>query len=172
MIGKKAAAKNETTMEYEAQLKLQAYLDGELPESEARETANRLAKEPEAEALLAELKGMRQVLAGFETAVKLPETREFYWSKIEREIQRGDAPAAESVELPFLLRLRRLLVPASGMAALVVAVCFGLRLTPDSSSAEMQTAMSDPDSITYQDYDTGATVVWFSYPAENEVAKN
>ena len=159
-------------MDYEAQLKLQAYLDGELPEGEARAMASRLAQDPEATALMGELKRTRQALIGFEAAVKMPETREFFWSRIEREIQRQDGASEEkTLPLPFWLRLRRLLVPLTGAAALAVAVWVGLRTTPDVA-AEMQTAMTDPDSITYQDYDTGATVVWFSYPAENEVAKN
>ena len=75
-------------MKQELQLKLQAYLDGELPDGEAREAADLLAQDAEARALLAELKNTRAALAGFEADIKLPESREFYWSKIEREIQR------------------------------------------------------------------------------------
>jgi hypothetical protein len=32
--------------------------------------------------------------------------------------------------------------------------------------------MADAGTITYRDDDSGATVVWFSYPAENEFAQN
>ena len=55
--------------------------------------ANWLARDREAAALLEELRNTRAALAGFEAEVRLPESREFFWSKIEREIQRLEAPA-------------------------------------------------------------------------------
>ena len=58
-------------MEHEVQLKLQAYLDGELSEAEAREIGNLLAKDREAVALQNELRNTRQALAGFETGTEL-----------------------------------------------------------------------------------------------------
>src|SRR5438270_11040101 len=77
-------------MDYDSQLKLQAYLDGELPEGEAREVANWLARDQEAVGLHAELRNTRKAMAGFEAGITLPASREFFWSKIEREIQRQD----------------------------------------------------------------------------------
>src|SRR5579859_1055327 len=104
-------------MDYEAQLRVQAYLDGELPEGEARQVANRLAQDREAVALLAELRQTRQALAGFEAGIRLPESEEFYWSKIKRQIEReqpAEAPArAASL---WAVRLRRWLMPAAGLA--------------------------------------------------------
>src|SRR6267378_6728212 len=85
---KQTAANLGTKMDYDAQLKLQAYLDGELPEAEAREVANWLARDREAAALHTELRNTRQALVGFEVGVELPESREFFWSKIRREIHR------------------------------------------------------------------------------------
>ena len=95
-------------MKDEQQLKLQAYLDGELPDSEVRAVADWIAKDAEAAGLLAELKNTRGALAGFEAEIKLPESREFYWSKIAREIER-----AERVEQS---------VPARTPASIFVAV--------------------------------------------------
>jgi len=80
-------------MDDKAQLKLQAYLDGELPEGEARELATGLAQDQEAAALLAELRQTRDAIAGSEQVRALPESREFYWSKIQRAIERAEAPA-------------------------------------------------------------------------------
>ena len=81
-------------IEYETQLKLQAFLDGELPEDEARTIAARVAQDPEATDLLAELRNTRQALSLFEEGPKLPESREFYWSKIQRAIEQLEpAPA-------------------------------------------------------------------------------
>ena len=104
-------------MDYNAQLKLQAFLDGELPEGEASEVANWVARDREAAALLEELRNTRDALAGFEAGIQLPESREFFWSKIEREIQRLETPAPKPAPAPLFALLRRFLVPASAVAA-------------------------------------------------------
>ena len=88
-------------LEWEEQLKLQAFLDGELPEKEARAMAEKLAREPDSAALLAELRQTRDALAGFEAEIRLPESREFFWSKIEREIQRSEKPTPAPPARPW-----------------------------------------------------------------------
>ncbi len=75
-------------MTHEQQLKLQAFLDGELPEREAREILAWTQRDGAAAALLAELKNTRAAMAKSEPHLSVPESREFFWSKIEREIQR------------------------------------------------------------------------------------
>lgn len=158
-------------IEYEDQLKLQAYLDGELPESEAREVSARLARDPDAAALLNELRQTREGLVGFEDGVRLPETREFYWSKIQREIQRQEAPAASpAAAQPGFAWLRRWLLPASGVAVVLLVALASLRVTPSSSPSGVEVTLADTGAFTYHDYSAGATLVWLSYPAENEVA--
>ena len=154
-------------MNCEDQLKLQAYVDGELPEGEARVLANRVATDSDAVALLAELRNTRKALAGFEETVKLPESREFYWSKIEREIQRLEVKP-EPVSIPFSARLRRFLLPAAAFALLVITGFVAVQhIGPTgSSSARLETASLDPGAITYRDDAQGVTVVWLSYPAE------
>ena len=76
-----------TYMDFDTQLKLQAFLDGELPEDEAREVASLIARDEEARALHAELKNTRRAIKDSQPNVKLPESREFFWSKVERDIQ-------------------------------------------------------------------------------------
>jgi anti-sigma factor RsiW len=160
-------------IDHDSQLKLQAFLDGELPEGEARAVANRLAQDKEAAALLGELRHTREALTAGQPALRLPESREFYWSKIQREIQRQDAQApAPGPATPLLARLRRLLMPATGIALLAIAGLFatgGLTfLRPHVPGIE--TALDDTGAFTYHDDSAGATLVWLSYPAENEVA--
>jgi len=156
-------------MDLEAQLKVQAYLDGELPEAEAREVANLLARDREALALHTELRNTRKALVGSEIGVELPESREFFWSKIEREIQRLEPSEPASVPVPWFARLRRLLVPAAGVALLVVAGLFALN--PQGQTAtEMET--SDSGVFTYRNDAAGTTLVWLSYPAESEVVND
>src|ERR1043166_5396365 len=109
-------------MDPQDQLKLQAFLDGELPESEAREMANRLARDPGATALLTELRQTRQAVRDFEDGTQLPESREFYGSKIKRDIERQENSKTAPAPAPHLLeRLRLLLMPMAGLALLVIA---------------------------------------------------
>ena len=155
-------------MDYHSQLKLQAYLDGELPEAEAREIAGWLARDQDAVALLAELKMTRQAMADFETGVRLPESREFFWSKIERQIQSQETIATAPRLSSLLAAWRRFLVPASGLAAAVLVTVILLRGSP---SPDAESSLSDPGAFTYRDYKNGTTLVWLSYPAD-ELAEN
>src|SRR3954467_4785574 len=120
-------------MDFDAQLKLQAYLDGELPEAEARDVAKWLAKDQEAVLLLGELRNTRQAMASLEAGVRVPESREFFWSKIEREIGRLEQPQRVEQKRPFIFRLQRFLVPLSG--ALALAVVLGVTLLNDGGAS-------------------------------------
>jgi len=157
-------------MDYDAQLKLQSYLDGELPEPEAREVANLLAQDREAVALFAELRNTRQAFVGLEVGVALPESREFFWSKIEREIERQEQAEPAPRSSPMFAAWRRFLMPAGAVAALAMAALIGL--FSDSQGPTHQMAVADPSAFTYHDFSAGTTLVWLSYPAENEFADN
>jgi len=108
-------------MNGELQLKLQAWLDGELPEREAHQVAESVAKDLEAQALLAELRMTKTLLAGNEPALPVPESREFYWSKIERAILRAEPAEHTSEAIPWWAAWRRFVVPA-GVVVLVAGV--------------------------------------------------
>ena len=98
-------------------LKIQSYLDGELSDREARSISEWLATDNEARLLFEELQFTKVALAKNEPELKLPESREFYWSKIEREIRRQDQPVAQPAERPSIFALlHRYLVPAAGVA--------------------------------------------------------
>ena len=154
-------------MENEAKLKLQAYLDGELPEAEAREVATWLARDREAVALHTELKNTRQALVGHEIGVELPESREFFWSKIERDIQRLEPREAVATSRPWAARVRRFLMPIAGVAVLGVAAMLTFN-NGSTNVSEMET--SDSGTFTYHDDAAGATLVWLSHPLESDPA--
>jgi anti-sigma factor RsiW len=162
-------------MDYNAQLKLQAFLDGELPKAEASEVASLVARDREAAALLEELRDTGKVLVGFEEGFQLPESRDFFWSKVQREIQRLEAPAPRSAAASLFARWRRLLVPASALALVLVAVIVLIQPVGQSgrtSAADIETALADAGTFTYRDYEAGTTLVWLSYPADNEGAES
>jgi anti-sigma factor RsiW len=150
-------------MNEEAQFKLQAYLDGELPAGESAGVQEWLARDPEARALLAELQNTNAALAGHEAEVKLPETREFFWSKIEREIGRQSVAATAPLRKSFWARWGwRGLVPAGGFAAVCLLV---LHLAnPGTASAEfvpeLELASDDMGAYTYRNQEDGLTMIW------------
>lgn len=162
-------------MDFDTQLKLQAFLDGELPEDEAREMVSLIARDEEARALHAELKNTRNAVKGSKINVQLPESREFFWSKIERDIQRLEPVRAAAPKVSLFERLRRLLMPMGAFAALVLAGLFTyhqLGLGGRSHGTEMDMAMADADGFTYRDYSAGMTLVWLPFPAENDLAQD
>jgi anti-sigma factor RsiW len=156
-------------MNEDLKIKVQAFLDGELPEAEAREISSRIAADAAVAALHKELKQTRAALAGFEKRIVLPESREFYWSKIQREILRAEAarerPAAEPISVFFWLR--RALVPAAGLAVLAAALLITLRPGRPAAFSALEVASADSSAMTYRNYESGATLVWLSFPAEN-----
>lgn len=159
-------------MDFDTQLKLQAFLDGELPEDEAREMVSWIARDEEAKALHAELKNTRKAIKDSEPNVRLPEAREFYWSKIEREIQRLEPVAQTARSVSPLEFLRRLLMPVSAFAVIVVAGLITFYPGGSSHSPETEVAMANSSAFTYHDYSAGMTLVWLPFPAENELAQN
>ena len=111
-------------MKLERQLELQAYLDGELSSRAARRVAEWLGRDPEAQALAAELRMTKRLLVDNEPEVTVPESGEFYWSRIWRAIEAGGTrPPERAHALRWLFGWRRLFVPLSGVAlALVLAL--------------------------------------------------
>src|SRR5207248_10178203 len=103
---------------HQTELKLQAYLDEELASGEASEIRELLERETEARSLWEELNATRTLLAGNELEFKLPGTREFYWSKIRRQIEREDQRAAVDARQPASAWWIRFLAPAAVLIAL------------------------------------------------------
>jgi len=162
-------------MNQDIQLKLQAYLDGELPAGEASAVAKLLAADTEARGLVAELTNTRDAIIAHEVEIKVPATREFHWSGIRREIERHarSTPTAAR-EVSIFSTLRRLLVPASGVAAVLLAVMLAGHQFYSPGGAfgeEVETTFEDSGAFTYRDYASGTTLVWMDYPAENEFAE-
>lgn len=158
-------------MKQDLQLKVQAFLDGELPSSEAKAVEALIAGNAAARDLLMELTHTRAALKAHEVELKLPETREFYWSKIQRQIARQEQPPVGAPQVSPLLWLRRLLAPAGALAAVLLGVLVVHNQTGLSHArggAVMETDLPDAESFTYRDYSSGTTLVWLSYPAENE----
>ena len=158
-------------MKTELMLKLQSWVDGELPESEAARVAEVVRTDPAAAALALELRTTRGFLAGNEPEVKLAESREFYWSKIERGIESAEAAAPAHGALPWLVALRGFLVPASGFALVAFITMFSIGVfnqNPGTDPAtgqihplvEEQTLSEHVDTISYRTKSENMFVVY------------
>jgi anti-sigma factor RsiW len=151
----------------ELQLKLQAWLDGELPPNEAAEMQALAARDPDARELVEELRHTAAALSGNETEARLPETREFYWSKIQREINRQEAanadhPAASRPSVSWFAWLRGhfISVGATAVLACILGIFAFSSRAPDGLGGEVELASDDMGSYTYRDQDEQLTMVW------------
>jgi anti-sigma factor RsiW len=145
-----------------AQLKLQALLDGELSATDAAEVQAWLGRDAEARSLLGELRNTKAALAGHEASVQLPESREFFWSKIERAIEPRVQRAPAEATAPWFVWLQRQLVPLGGfgMVAVLVAVLV-LQLRPATAQfGEIELASDDMGAYTFRDQQQKLTMVW------------
>jgi anti-sigma factor RsiW len=150
-------------MNHDFELKLQAWLDGEMPADEAARFSQAVASDPEASALLAELSAVKTALHGNELPIQVPATREFYWSQIQREITRQEARETPAVHANFLTQMRRFLVPLTGTAAVVSLLIFSVRHSiPAPAFTEITMTSSAMETMTFHDHATKMTVVWLS----------
>jgi anti-sigma factor RsiW len=158
-------------MKHDLELKVQAWLDGELPEHEARRIGQWIARDAEASALAAELGCVRQALSRHEAPVTVGESREFYWSKIERQIQREAAvPGKDS--LPWLARWRKYLEPAAGVVALTCVILMAVMQAGSRTFDEISSPGDGMEAVTFHDQSAQMTVVWLRTAQNQSVPKN
>jgi len=155
-------------MNEEQQLKLQAFLDGELPARERRDMAAWIEGDSEARRLLAGLKSVQETMAIAEPSVIVPDSREFYWSKIQREIERCEREQSTPASR---FNWHRWLWPVSAMAACFIVIILSRPAAAPETTASIaivvdtpvvETVQPDTAAATYRDESDGTTLVWFS----------
>ncbi|MGO8696963.1 MAG: anti-sigma factor family protein [Limisphaerales bacterium] len=146
-------------MKHDLELSLQAWLDGELLEKEARQAGEWIARDAEAGALLAELRAIKETLPSNETPRTVPDTREFYWSQIERRLQQPTA-AAKPARSSWLARWQALLLPLTGVAAVACALIVTTHYTRTPTFDEICATSDAMEAVTYHDQSGQMTVVW------------
>ena len=148
----------------ESKLKLQAHLDNELSGGELRKVAAWLDQDAEARALYTQLRDVKAIVQGNELEVHLPESRDFYWSKIERSIRQAPVQQAPQRFLSGYPWWVRVFAPALGVAMLLVAavslVKLGTAPTTLSYLHEIETPLEDTSAISFHSQAAGMTVVW------------
>jgi anti-sigma factor RsiW len=157
-------------MKHDLELKLQAWLDGELPPAEAEEIRRRAASDPEAARLLAELQNIKAAFLHNEPTVAVPETRQFYWSKIERQIQR-QAAARPAPGLSWAERLRRWLAPLAGAAALATVLLLALNQSAPPVLNQVSDMAEGFKTRTFRDDSAGINFVVFHETEQPSAAR-
>jgi anti-sigma-K factor RskA len=148
-------------MNQNLELKLQAWLDGELSAPEARRIGQEIAGDTEASRLVTELQAIKSALAGNEMALAVPETREFYWSKIERQIQR-EARSPRAVQAPRQAAWRHLLAPLAAFAGLACMLLLAVKPFAPPIFDEISSTGEGMEAVTFHDQSAGMTVVWLA----------
>ena len=151
-------------MNQELALKYQAFVDGELSESEERRVARSLETDADARALVAELRNSKAMLTGNEPEVKLPESREFYWGKIQRQIECLERePAADTVGRwrAMLAGWRRFVAPLAGVAVITFLGMVAVRFyNPEPVDYLAEIENLSEDSTAYSFRSGNMFVVW------------
>ena len=155
-------------MNGEEGIKLQAHLDGELTGREAQQVTVLIENDAEARALFGELQQTKVWLKANEPEMRLPESREFFWSKIERDIQRLESAPAETHSPAWVLFFRRHLSAIAGTsvaAALVLFVAFQMNVLSPSMFEEIDNPLDDDTgSVSFRSESQKNTLVWIANP--------
>jgi anti-sigma factor RsiW len=166
-------------MKPEHQERLQAWVDGELTAAEGQEIDAWVESRPDAQALRNNLLAISKLLRENQPTRVVPESPDFYWSKIRRGIERVEreksaAPAndAEGARRFSVGRWLAWLLPVSG-AALAAFLFLHSPQNPVSAPAAMQRGLeaamtdhevdapcSDLTAVTFYSAQDTTTVVW------------
>jgi hypothetical protein len=127
-----------------------------------------LQQDASARDLLAELRQTRSLLAGQDCARPVPESRDFYWSKIVRQIERESAhPGRAPLPGGWVRWLQRAFLPAGGVAVALMLTLVGILWfqDPAKNAAPQNAEISLPEAqtLTFHDYKEQMTVVWLTY---------
>jgi hypothetical protein len=153
-------------------LQLQALLDRELSDSEVPAIARRLEQDPEARQLYDELELTRAVLARCEPEHKVPETRDFYWSRIRQGIERGERVGTVP-ESGWWRGWLRWTVPVGATALLGLFLLQRTWVEPEQQPAllsaehQVETLLAEATSISFRSESAGMTVVWVQSGNQN-----
>jgi len=107
-------------MKQEDKLKIQAWVDGELAPREAAQAKELTQKDPEARALTEELQLVAESLQTGEKQTVLDESREFYWSQIELQIEADEPMPTPDHDQPVVSgsNILRWLIPVGSLVAI------------------------------------------------------
>jgi len=155
--------------ENEIQLKVQALVDGELTGREAEVLRQRIDNDAVLQQLHAKLTQMHGLIADSELPRPLPESSDFYWSKISQAIEREECAGERTTRsIPVSRWLLRWLAPLVGVSAVVLLLTLRQPTAPDlgimlSGDHELELSSDEIDVMTYNTDDDSMSIVWLDY---------
>jgi anti-sigma factor RsiW len=147
-------------MKLETMLEIQSSVDGQLDNQRRQVVARLVSSDTEARQLHQQLTAVRMALREHEPAIRVPESREFYWSQLERRLQ-----VREQVHPPALhpaTTVWRWLAPMMGVSAVIAVFALqpfattGLRSFPAGSGNPQAT------TVTFSSEADGVTIHWIN----------
>jgi anti-sigma-K factor RskA len=168
-------------MKEETELKLLAYVDGELSQEEAAEVEALLYENRLAADMVGELRWTGTVMEGNDSSLKVPEGREFYWCKISRSIEFAAQQAERETRIGSSEPLwRRIWAPLAGFAAVALVMAINVS-TPEgdnpagasketSGAAAAEPVWEDASVYEYYDEKERMSVIWVTSGEENELS--
>ena len=140
-------------------LDLQAYVDGELPSERRAAVEAALAGDANAREMVSGLRRLSELVRANEPVLRDPASREFYWSQIQRQIER-----AENLETArpagFALGWLRWLVPAVGAAAVAVVISLRPGREEVTLAAGFDSVQTDSSAVVFRSESDGVTIHW------------
>jgi len=157
---------SQTIMKTETCLEIQAYVDGELDASRRAVVERLCATDSEARQLSDGLKALRSAVRANEPEIHVPESREFYWSQIQRRMSAASATAPTTDTGAAWTQWMRWLVPMAGAAAVVSLLTLpgreGQTTTTLASMSPAPTYSAPASSVIYRSDTDGVTVHWIN----------
>jgi len=147
-------------MKHDLEIRVQAWLDGQLPDHEARQVGQWIARDAEASALAAELGCVKQAMFRNEAPAVLGESREFYWGKIQRQIEREAAVPRLPQGPSWFARWRKFMGPVAGVAALACVLLMAVWQSASPTFDEVSSTGEGMEAVTFHDQSAQMTVVW------------
>lgn len=135
-------------MKLEQALEIQALVDGQLEAGRKPEVERFMQDDAAAAALAAELIAVRAAVRTHESNLTVPESREFYWSQIQRRIAAAEVVEARKPGSGTILGWIRWLAPALGVAAVAAVLAMRTGSSATLADASVMTFRSDADAIT------------------------
>jgi negative regulator of sigma E activity len=149
----------------EKALKVQACVDGEMPDAEAKALVQSIQQDEQLQLIHEHLQSIKTLMHENELEHPVQETREFYWASIHRSI--AAAPAERATHASSLGWLLRWLVPVGATALLcaywLMPVRPGLGSDAEADNLvghEIETPLEETASFAFRSEAAEMTVVW------------
>lgn len=161
----------------EQKLKIQAYLDGELSQSEAKKVEFLIASDNEAKQIFEELKCATDLLQNNEPEIKMPISRELFWNRIYNEIQKSEDESISVFDyirhLKYLLLNTKYLVPVAAAIIALVSIFLikDIAQPIEDYLVSIETTSEEVGSYSFRVQSENMFVVWI-YNKDSSDGKN